>query len=250
MKNTQIVLIGTYHKTGTVWMLAVFEPALAELGLPFIRDDIAATVAKGQTGVYFEDHCRIEPELITANTRGFRMIRDPRDVVISGAHYHSKSDEPWLHLPLDVLDGKTYHDAINGAESWQDRYRFEMQPNWGGGTTIRKMVLDKVLEQDAFRTVCYEAMIDPVGGDAAFAELLMFLGFSAVEQTVIMRHFNANRLTNVAAAGHSHVRSGKTQQWRSKYTKALARDFIDIHGDALIALGYETDHAWAETLPD
>ncbi|PCI60935.1 MAG: hypothetical protein COB37_09020 [Kordiimonadales bacterium] len=249
MQN-KAVLIGTYHKTGTVWMLGVFERALAELGLPFVRENIAAILSAGQSAVFFQDHCRFDRDLITAETRGFRMIRDPRDVVISAAHYHTKSDEKWLHVAREKFGNKTYHQAINAKEGWHEKYRFEMQPNWGSGSTIRKMVLDKVLECDAFRTVRYETMIDPVGGDVAFSELLKFLGFEAGEQAVIMARFKDNRLANIDAAAHSHVRSGKTAQWRTKYTKALAEDFIAIHGDALIALGYETDHAWADTLPD
>jgi hypothetical protein len=45
------------------------------------------------------------------------VIRDPRDVIVSGANYHCKADEPWLHIPEKRFGGLTYHQKINSLTS-------------------------------------------------------------------------------------------------------------------------------------
>ena len=244
-----LICVGTYHKTGTLWMQSIFMAAAQKLGVAFYGPDLAAHGAATEgrfLGIYFDDHCRIPKTLRAGNLRGFRLIRDPRDVVISGAHYHSKSTEPWLQRPIDRLGGLSYQAALGAQGGWQERYAFEMQET--AGATIDHMLADIALESDVFRTVHYEDLIGTEEGHKHFAELVDFLGFTSGEANVLMDCFTEFSLASGKKADSQHVRSGERQQWKSVYTRALAEKFIDRHGDTLIALGYEKDHDWASML--
>ena len=43
-----------------------------------------------------------------------------------------------------------------------------------------------------------------------------------------------------------HIRSGQIRQWEKYFSPALSKRFLELFGDdALVRLGYESDHAWA-----
>jgi len=246
-----VICIGTYHKTGTVWMQGIFQAAAEQLGIAFVGSDLSAyaeATAPVAAGIYFDDHCRVPTALQGSATRGFRLVRDPRDVVISGAHYHSKSTEPWLQRPIDRLGDRSYQQALIDQGDWLNRYAFEMEQT--AAATTDHMVADISLESGSFRTVRYEDLICPDGGEACFSNLLEFLGFDASETDIVTGLYRQQSLAGGKSVDRRHARSGKSQQWKSVYSRALAQKFVDLHGDALLALGYEKNHRWLEALPE
>ncbi len=43
-----------------------------------------------------------------------------------------------------------------------------------------------------------------------------------------------------------HIRSGKSKQWENHFTMIHKERFVEIFGDALIYLGYESTNDWAK----
>lgn len=241
-----VLLIGTYHKTGTVWMQRAFEPVAEALGLRYAGTHLDAGATVFPAGIYHDDHARFSDAILATDHAGFRMVRDPRDVVISGAHYHVKSHEPWLHMPREGLDGRTYQQAILSLPSWPERYDFEMRHT--AKKTTRKMVNDFV-RVPYFLLVRYETwMTDASLAD--FTAILSALGFSTREVETAAAIFQRVSLFGGREGADDHVRSGRVAQWRQVFTKALAEQFLEIYDDALIRLGYEENHDWVLALPD
>lgn len=241
-----LFLIGSYHKTGTVWLQRVFSDAAQRMGFDFIENSRESTGQKPKSGFYADHHCRFSDDIIGANHVGFRMIRDPRDVVVSGAHYHMKSDETWLHEPLSALGGKTYAEAINAQPDMQARYIFEAQQV--ANATTREMVADAE-RLPSLSTVRYEDwIVDETMQN--FTGVMRCLGLDEQECTLARQAFYRWSLFGKGGNVDAHARSGKTQQWRSVFTRAVGDAFLEVHGDALIALGYEQNHDWVSALPD
>ena len=48
--------------------------------------------------------------------RASHLIRDPRDVVVSGYHYHRRTDETWVHEPSDRYGGLSYQAFLLGVD--------------------------------------------------------------------------------------------------------------------------------------
>ncbi|MGH8914193.1 MAG: hypothetical protein ACRDZM_06725, partial [Acidimicrobiia bacterium] len=61
----------------------------------------------------------------------------------------------------------------------------------------------------------------------------------------ISQQFSLDRVVaKEGAEGRSHVRSGRTGEWREVFTDDHKSHFKEAGGDLLIRLGYETDDTW------
>ncbi len=242
--------IGTYHKTGTVWMSRVFRDVAETIGAGFIdlREAGGSKISPHKNTIYLDDHSQFPAAFLKQKVKGIRIIRDPRDVVISGAHYHAKSKEGWLHVGRPFFDGKTYAEMITGFDAMADRYLFEMDNV--AADTISNMVdakgdeAQRTFLEKNFRTVKYEKLID----DRELREFrkvcrYLKLPFKAAAPAFVNNSLFANK---DAVSGHG--RSGKKQQWKSVFDQKLGRAFADRHQHSLEVLGYEKDDSWVESL--
>ncbi len=249
--QTLVRCVGTYHKTGTVWMRNVFSDAAEILGTgsKSIKKSEQLTDIDGSY-IYLQDHCLFPEQLYGLWVRVVRFFGDPRDVVISGAHYHVRSDEPWLSERGDTPGALSYSETINGYANWEDRYLYEMR--MVGGQTIRQMVDAEGNEARAnfikqnFLTIRYEDMIG-ANGYLSFAKICSYL---KLPYETILPAFEKNSLRNADVRKISHVTSGKGGQWRDKFSRRVAEEFAANYQYALEALGYEKDDSWIDHIRD
>jgi len=248
--SNPIRCIGTYHKTGTVWMSRVFRDVADAIDAEFVdlRETGGPTTRPDKNTLYLDDHSQFPSTFLRHRVRGIRIVRDPRDVVISGAHYHAKSAERWLHVGRPFFDGKTYAEMITSFDAMADRYLFEMDNV--AADTISNMVdakgdaAQRTFLEKNFRTMKYEKLID----DRQLREFRkvcrhLRLPFKKAAPAFIAHSLFANK---DAVSGHG--RSGKKQQWKSVFDQKLGRAFADRHQRALEVLGYEKDDSWVEGL--
>ena len=243
------ILVCTHHKTGTVWMLRIFQALQSrpELGYNLIqlRNVGAAAPEEGCTPVYLDPYSRYKESVVLADRFvGMHVIRDPRDVIISGAYYHQKSSEEWLHVPREDCGGLTYHNAVNGLEPGE-LFIFEMDRK--GGDTVRDMISWNYSDC-RFRNVKYEDLL--ADSDlAGFRENLSFLGFDDRANAHLLRRARSVSLhTNEQNARTEHVRSGAARQWKTEFNRRDGERFLELFGSTLIELEYEEDDAWIEAL--
>lgn len=242
------IFVGTYHKTGTVWIERVMRRTAEAIGVGYhfnLFQGEPQQNAQGEieAGVYMDDHTIFPDWLQRLDFAGFRMIRDPRDVVVSGAHYHVKSDESWLSLPQERFGGQSYREAITALADIQEQYQFEMRNT--GAETIRDMANPGVVAS-RLETVRYEdLMID--ADFSHFLALVERLGFDERERGLALKWFKRQSLVGGAKLDASHATSsGKLERWRQAFSRQTAELFAELHGDALAKLGYAQDDSWVE----
>lgn len=242
--------IGTYHKAGTVWLNGIFQEVAQNLQMPFVevetdtKDDLSAL----GNYIAFNHSSRFPSSLFSAPVHGVRIIRDPRDMVISGAHYHGRGTEDWLNTKQDVFDGKSYCEAINALDTMQEKYSFEMRQT--ASYVIRQMVhadhnepLHLFVDKN-FRTFRYEDLIN----DVELVEVQKVCEQLRLPFEEVGPVFVKGSLFGQQKIDGKHIRSGKTQQWKTEFTKETAEDFASLHQEALEILGYETDRSWVKQL--
>jgi hypothetical protein len=233
-----LILVGTHHKTGTKWMLQLFEGFCAALG------ERLHSGPQGQlppaTRVFFQDHSRFDFTTLGRPDPGLHLIRDPRDVLISGARYHARASEPWLHQRRRRFWGLTYQEAIRWRRSLGDAVLFEM--DHAGGHTIRQM-----LEWDQTRPEFFEAKYEDLVEDrdlSLFRRLLLFLGYDADRLPILEAIIRKRSLFGGTVSDPMHVSDGRPQQWREVFDDRLRRRFHERFGDALERLGYDPGDEW------
>lgn len=234
------ILVGTHHKTGTVWMLNIFVQICKKYPLRFLhgkRKGDFLTFDK-HYDVYFQYNSRFDLDALVSDYRGFHIIRDPRDIIISGCFYHQTSSEEWLKQPKKEFDNLTYQDKINSYDNLEDQLIFEM--NNVGRTTIEE-ISNWDYNNPRFFEVKYENLIKDKNMNL-FREIFSFLGFKKIKNLLDIAYnlslFSGNR------NNPNHVRSGRPEQWKEHFTKRCKEEFLKLFNDALIKLGYESNNDW------
>lgn len=249
-ENAPTVLIGTHHKTGTVWMLHLFKRVAALTGRRFIdispkvvapaeRDRILQEeLARRGGAILFEYESRFPVGLSSDQSRGLHVVRDPRDIVVSATTYHTWADEPWLHEPDEEFAGKSYRDTINQLESIEARQLFELAHK--SGETIERMLGFDAGE--SFLTWRYEDLIIDTEM-RLWHDIGLHLGFGGRELPLFLRAVWEKSLfgdLKPQSRQKSHIQSGgRTRRWKTDLTQGASDALEERFGAAWRRWGYE-----------
>jgi hypothetical protein len=253
----RILCVGTHQKTGTIWMQQVFKALSAALDLPKFsmwKRAVKRLPSEGRVLGTNWDSAFPQALLDRNDVLFLHIIRDPRDVLLSGARYHetaSAKKEDWLHEPRADFDGLTYQQKLLSVADPEERILFEMEHkhaetlqqmldwDYANPNSIEWRYEDLIADTDCtlFRGALTRFGLSPEGVEAgvkAFWDNSLFGGMADPSQR--------------KAAVASHVSSGAARQWPEKMTRRVAKAYCDRFGDALITLGYEKDTNWLGTL--
>jgi len=263
------ICIFCYHKVGTMLTGKVFGELCEAKRWKFHTLLGKQTKLPRRAGVVLFAHSLIDPRQLGTPYTGIHMIRDPRDVIVSGYLYHRRTAEKWCvnsnhvfkapigfpQVPysqqhrsedwkiryLKSLDGKSYQQNLL-SRSQHDGLLFEMDHY--GLWTIESM---KQWQGDKGRILelRFEDLMDRY--DETFRRIFAHLGFRGSELELCMeiasRH-DLGRKSEREIEEIAHVHSKQTNRWKDYFEPGLKEAFIEKFGDVLIDLGYEKDHSW------
>jgi hypothetical protein len=161
------------------------------------------------------------------------MVRDPRDVIISGANYHVKSDEPWLDAPQDRFGGRSYRQEIQSLAPGIDRLRFEM--NHRGQRTIRLMAQDT---DSRLLRVRFEDLFSWESAPATLESISSWLGLTARESRALSAAHASSHLHNRVKKS-THVTRGVGSRWLDEWPDELNGEFMTLFQDVIDSLPYD-----------
>ncbi len=241
------ICVGTHHKTGTMWMRRVFRGIARRLDLPMkhASPNWAPRRKAPKTRVILYNWMSRLPERVLRreDTRGLHLIRDPRDVLVSGMRYHMRAkDEQFLFTPRKKFGGRSYQGYLMHLPDDPARLMFEMEE-------MHRRAIHQMREwnydQPNVAELRYEELIADTDCEI-FSEVLFFLGFSEEEvmigRQVFWNHSLFGRLADKSrrdARVDLHISSGATGQWRTTFTPEVAEVYAERYGHDLVALGYE-----------
>lgn len=258
-----------YHKSGTILLKSVFEEFCNKNNLVFqVRMGKQYEIPEGADFILF-GHSPIEIQNQPVGFLGVHVMRDPRDIVISGYLYHLRTTELWcIHKDFDLSPPIDYPNVPfsqrHRAEDWKKKYisslrgcsyqeklrslsqedgiAFEMQ-HYG------KWTIENMMEWDYRKNNILEIGFEEIMMDyeSTFRRIFLYLGLAKKqldEAMRIARKHNINRKTEEEVQSMVHVYSRQTSKWH-KYFSPMHKDlFLDMFGDCLITLGYESTNEW------
>jgi len=258
-----------YHKSGTILLKNVFEELCNIYDWAFlVRMGRQQEIPSGVDFTLF-GHSPVEIQLQTHDFHGVHVIRDPRDIIVSGYLYHLRTTEAWciqnnfdLTPPIDYpnvpfsqrhrseewkkeyihsLGGLSYQEKLKSL-STEDGIAFEML-HYGRWT------IESMMKWDYSASNMLEVRFEEIMGeyDFTFRRMFRFLRLTEEQENVgmkIAQRHDISRKTEKEIYHLDHVFSRKTSRWRHHFSPAHKELFIELFGNCLVKLGYENTNGW------
>ncbi len=177
-----------------------------------------------------------------------RVIRDPRDLIISAYFYHKRAAEPWCKYvnPTDQ-DWELVRGAVPAnlpRDYTLTQYLNEVSKEEGLHAEIefRKYHFQSMLEwPESDPRVLLLRYEDIIGNEArAYGEILSFFGFPFTTN-IIGRRLAQQFSSKSKKARVKHIRNPHSGQWREHFTPELTRRFNELYGEILDRYAYSRD---------
>ncbi|MGH2702418.1 MAG: sulfotransferase domain-containing protein [Actinomycetota bacterium] len=220
------------------------ESLSGELASPvFDWSKLEKSLASVNKGQFLTAHFAPLPELVAIldklDYKTVNIVRDPRDVVVSSAHYLS-------HLERHFL-----HERMKELPSLEDRLMaviVGLPPDASGRglpSVARRIARYRQWIEQPNTYICrFERLVGARGGgtDADQVDEIESIG----------NHIGRPLTTDDAKAiagrtwspRSSTFRKGVIGDWRNHFTEEHTRAFKDLAGEQLVELGYERDLDW------
>lgn len=253
------IFVATHHKGGTVWMNTTFRRIGRACGFPFVHlntgepawtiredkreymlDEMHAVESGGDRPGIFVDYHSTTPDLSgIERARGFHLVRDPRDMLLSAVRYHLTSDEPWLDEPRREWGGRSFRERLGGYTGLRDRVAFELDTHMGEEITRMAAFSDRADHGSVFVTMKYEELMCD-GEMTRFHGLCVFLGMRGMDLVHAQREFWRSSLFGEMrpAQGHRHILDGGLAQWRQQCDDPTLSLMMERLGGTIGRLGY------------
>lgn len=248
--DTRLMCLATHHKGGTVWMKQVVKGLSALWNVPWIgiwNDRRVKQIPDDGPAFLVNWHGHFPQSLWDRDDARFlHIIRDPRDVLLSGCAYHQHAGpegEAFLHTPRADLGGLTYQQALVAIVDPTEKLLFEMREKHA--QTVAEMRAWPY-EDPRSMTIRYEDLMQDVDGQV-FRRAMAHWGMDPELQDAANTVFWNNSLfggLSEAGARAGHVQSGQIGRWGRELPETVAQTYVHEFGDDLISLGYETSHDW------
>ncbi|MBZ2163610.1 sulfotransferase domain-containing protein [Alteromonas stellipolaris] len=248
------VYVGTFHKTGTVWLTSVFKAIAQEIKIPFydvsrysdfyVSDSQIADLINrdgdysnsSEPRIIFDGHSIFgcNKSSIPTQARGVRVVRSPVSIICSAAKYHTWSKESWLHKPMAIFNGLTYQQKINSLKDDNEKYRFEMENSSKG--IINAM--SRPMNNSNFFTVKYEAIVS----DEKMLEIestLTKIGFRGRALMLAMKSFwELSLFGELKAEKVNHIQNKAMNVYGNDWDEVTCRKYKENFYNDAIYLGY------------
>ncbi len=230
-----------HHKAASTWIFNLCRSICDQLGLSYEAnpdlnqesDPKADFIVFGNASIHHVDHLN--------DFRGFHVIRDPRDIVISAYFSHKISHpiegEEWLIEAREILNSIDQEQGLRFSIAWR-KEQFTRMGTW---------------EFD--HENIYESRFEIITTwpEVEFKKIFEFMGLfpdplTPELLTEILEAHSFELLSGGREKGiedvESHYRKGTPGDWKNYLHGTNKEFFKELYGQFLIDLGYEEDMNW------
>lgn len=216
------ILVGTYHKTGTNLLNSVFRDFAERTGKNFINISMQES-AEGYNILFSH-----ESNFNKYDYPAIHVIRDPRDITISGERYHilgaEKTKEEWLN--------GGYSDKLRSIKDYGDRllYEAEVSTKWTCSQIIKNL-------NKGYLMIKYEYLYLDIENDFEYiSSISEHFSMSEEERKVFKESFIKNHPKNIGK-DFVHIHNGGIEQYKNLDPSVLEA-LNTMLSDEISLLGY------------
>jgi hypothetical protein len=253
----------SYHKSGTSLLWHVMTKISARLGLSLANHYGLVEHLDPDPDIVLLPHSILRAPL-DRPYRAIRMVRDPRDVWVSGYLYHRRCVEEWcINTDLDptppILWPRVDHSVAHWPDDWKRHYIERLN-----GRSYQANLLERTREDGlAFELECYtgwtlkttrdwplnrahalDIKLEDVMADFDVTMLRIFnhFGFTAEQSQAaldVARSEDIRRMDDSAIAERPQITSRTISKWRDVLSTVQIAQFEERHADLIRDLGYQ-----------
>lgn len=209
-KEGPLMFVGTHHKAMTTYFVDVMRLHAMGLGIPF--DVVNFENPRPAARMFVSGQSKMDLKAMRPY-KGVHVMRDPRDMIVSGYHYHKWTTEAWVHRKDE--NGRTYQEKLLEADADAGIY---MEINHFI-FSYRDMLENWDLDDPDMLEVSFSGLMGD-GREQLYHQIFDHLGFEGKEHEYgvrLMRMFEAKKRAGKSSSKpseKSHVRSAKSGQWK------------------------------------
>jgi hypothetical protein len=271
-----------HHKCASTWIHQILNEACQYMGLRHLRlsntfsleTPFSRWVAEQHADVLSYTNADFQQAKELFPLRGFHVIRDPRDILVSGyfSHRNSHQTDVWSELVphREALQRVSKEEGLLLEIEFSRRFFVEME---GWDLKLPEVLTCRMEDLTSDPLAGFKSIFNHLGllSDhpsclglnrlvglynriISYGGLERHLGIThqlteASLKRILERHAFA-RKTKGRHPGeediNSHYRKGIPGDWLNHFTPALAEAFASEYGPLLIKLGYEEDQQWTK----
>jgi hypothetical protein len=293
MKEKTLAYFG-HHKCGSTMILKVVEKVCQYMGLNhrhfhspkvwgYDVNKLTLDAVVAEQRLDFVSYVSADARLLGDKNRfrGFHVVRDPRDIVVSSyfSHRYSHPVDVWPELaefrpvlerlPKEegLLENMRFTEKLK-VDGWDTNF-FETLRTWDyGSPDVLELKFESLVSNP------YQAFLDIFEflGVVDHSEAHTFSSFfdfsmyklrsrypqvpavgasKAIPGWMLLSFVYENRFAKLAAGRKkgeedvkSHYRKGESGDWRNHFTDKHKAFFKEHYNDLLVKLGYESDDRW------
>jgi hypothetical protein len=259
------LFVFTHHKTSTVLMGNVLRRISDALNLRFCMVYGHCENINNQADVILFEHSLVSPKVLDREFVGVHVIRDPRDVVVSGYKYHKYTNEEWCtsipphNLPSIIKYPIIDHVREHKSERWKQQYLqglkglsyqqnlntlseeegliFEMKHY--AGWTIKDM-LNWNYEDSRILEFKMEDIMTSF--EISFRQILESINMSNTQVQYCLKKIaveNINNMSDEQILQNKHIQGRSLSKWESTLVGQAKSYFDENYEMSLKKLGYD-----------
>jgi hypothetical protein len=246
-----------HHRCASRWLIGVFRQLCQDLNLEFgvvntarsFDCDLSSYVRENHVGFLAYRNAEYQYVRDLHSLRGFHVVRDPRDIVISAyfSHLYSHPTKAWPQLIAhrERLQSVSQDEGLRLEMAFLQGV-FRALGNWDyAGSRFFEVRMEDMIQNPPSTILKVCRYLGLVPDEAATLESGQ-LSEDAVLSVVHERRFSVQAAGRKAGEEDvaSHFRKGVAGDWRNYFTPDHIRLFKEHYNTLLIHMGYETSSDW------
>ena|SRR3989344_3520188 len=223
-----------HHKCMTVFFTRLLGSVAVRSGKSIVESDDA--VWPGDTHIMVSWNGGVSLETVPIDAVISHVVRDPRDVIVSGYFYHLWCSETWCRVPDKQFGGRSYQEYLNAVSRSEGLAAEIVRSRDDVGPTVKWM-------KEKSRQVFHIRYEEAFGNELEiFSPLLDAWELDNVEKEVAKKTITNNSFAVMKAAGNvgkrHHARQGSPGDWKNHFESSHIELFKVKYKGVLEDLGY------------
>jgi hypothetical protein len=261
-RNRPQLLVFTYHKTGTVLFEQIMKAVAARFGLRLWERYGVVERIEPAADIAILPHSLLAPGFAEGHFRAVRVVRDPRDIWVSGYFYHRRCREAWCtNVNFDptppILYPRVDFSVQHRPEEWKRAYLERLGGrSYQQNLLLRDRAAGLAFELEGYTGWTLEAMrdwrldgevldvrLEDIGRDfdGTLTAVFRHLGFVDADCRLALelaRPFDIAQMSDEAVAGNPHIHSRQVSKWREVLSPMQVVLFERQYVELIVRLGY------------